>query len=130
LTMARRNSTGASAHATAEFTFDSGTLDVTTLNLAENAQSASTSGTILATMNIGGGNATFGAITMATSMGGAATTTTAALNFTGGTTTVNGNIVRGGGNGTTATLALNGTTAVLDMTGNNLTNLSGITSAS
>jgi hyaluronate lyase len=127
LTMARRNSTGTTANATATFTFDAGTLEVGTLNLAENAQPSSTSGAILATMNIGGGNASFGAVTMATSMGGAATTTTAVLNFTGGNTIVNGNIALGGGSGTTATLGLNGTTAVLDMTGKNITNLSGIT---
>jgi hyaluronate lyase len=127
LVMARRSSTGTVANATATLIFDTGTLEVGTLNLAENSQSLSTSGAILATMNIGGGNASFGAITMATSMGGAATTTTAALNFTGGTTTVNGNIARGGGNGTTATLALNGPSAVLDMTGKNITNLTGIT---
>lgn len=127
LTMGRRSGSGTAASATATFTFDTGTLDVGTLNLAENAQSASVSGAILATMNIGGGIASFGAITMATSSGGSSTTTSAALNFTGGTTTVNGNIARGGGNGTTATLALNGASATLDMTGKNLTSLTGIT---
>jgi autotransporter-associated beta strand protein len=127
LTMGRRNSTGTVANASAEFTFNSGTLEVTTLNLGENAQSASTSGAINATMNIGGGSATFGTITIATSVGGASTTTTGVLNFTAGTTTVNGNITRGGGNGTTANLNLNGTSAVLDMTGKNLTGLTNIT---
>jgi autotransporter-associated beta strand protein len=81
-----------------------------------------------ATINIGGGTATFGAISMATNTGGGGTTAT--LNFTGGTTTVNGNIIRVGGTaaGTiAANLTLNGATAVLDMTNGNLTDLTGIT---
>jgi autotransporter-associated beta strand protein len=126
LVMGRRNG-GTNATATATFTFDTGTLVVGTLNLGENAAASSTAGAILATMNVGGGIASFDGITMATSTGGALTTTSGVLNFTGGTTTVSGNITRGGGNGTTATLALNGASAVLDMTGKNLTSLTGIT---
>ena len=127
LNMARRTfaSTSNAASATATFTFDTGNLEVTTLNLADNAHNASTSGAILATMNIGGGTATFGAINMAASNGLAGTNTTGTLNFTGGTTTVNGDITKvGGGLGTTtANLNLNGSTAILDMTGDDLTNL-------
>jgi autotransporter-associated beta strand protein len=133
LTMGKRSSTGTAASATATFTFDTGTLEVGTLNIAENAQAASTSGAINATMNIGGGTASFTsattAITMASSVGGAATTTAATLNLTGGTTTVNGDIVKvGGGLGTTtANLTLNGASTILDMTGDDLTNLTSIT---
>lgn len=48
LTMGRRTNTAAAsnASATATFTFDTGTLEVGTLNLAENAQALSTAGTI------------------------------------------------------------------------------------
>jgi len=129
LTMGRRTNTAASstATATATFTFDTGTLEVGTVSMAVNAQALSTAGAINATLNIGGGTATLGPITMATSSGGAATSVTGTLNFTGGTTTVNGDIIKGGGTGTTtANLNLNGTTAVLDTTGRNLTNLTSI----
>jgi autotransporter-associated beta strand protein len=78
-----------------------------------------------ATINIGGGTATFGAITMSTNSGGG--TTTGTLNFTGGTTTLNGNIVKGTGSNNTANLNLNGASAVLDMTGKNITSLTNIT---
>ena len=129
LNMARRTfaSTSNAASATATFTFDTGNLEVTTLNLADNAHNASTSGTILATMNIGGGTASFGAINMAASTGLAGTSTTGTLNLTGGTTTLTGDIIKvGGGTGTTtANLNLNG--ATLDMTGKNLTSLTTIT---
>ena len=124
LTMGRR-SAGANATATATFTFDTGTLEVGTLNLGE-ASAAASSGTINAIMNIGGGNATFGSINMATNAG-TTNIVNGTLNFTGGTTTVNGNITKGGGNGTTATLNLNGAAAILDMTSGNLTGLNTIT---
>ena len=129
LTMGRRTNTAAAstANATATFTFDTGTLEVGTVSMAVNAQALSTAGAINATLNIGGGTATLGPITMATSSGGAATSVTGTLNFTGGTTTVNGDIIKGGGTGTTTgNLNLNGTTAVLDTTGRNLTNLTSI----
>lgn len=126
LTMGRRTNTAAAsnASATATFTFDMGTLEVGTLNMAVNAQSLSTAGTINATMNIGGGIASLGTVTMATSSGGAATNTNATLNLTGGTTTVNGDIIKGGGGlgTTTATVALKG--GALDMTAGNIGSLS------
>jgi hyaluronate lyase len=119
LVMARRNSTGAVANATATLTFDTGTLEVGTLHMAINVQPVSSSGAILATMNIGGGNASLGVITMATSSGGAGSTTTAVLNLSGGTTTVSGGILRGGGTGATAaTVAIKGGT--LDMAGGHI----------
>jgi autotransporter-associated beta strand protein len=124
LTMARRTGTG-SAGSTASLTFDTGTLEVTSVNMAV-ATNAAMTGANNATINIGGGTATFGPITMATNNSGGATTGT--LNFTGGTTTVNGDIVKAGGTGTsTANLSLNGASAILDMTGDDLTNLTAIT---
>jgi autotransporter-associated beta strand protein len=127
LTMGRRTGAGAQASANATFTFDTGILEVGTLNLGEIANATYNSGAINATMNIGGGNATFGSINMATSTGAVGSTVNSSLNFTGGTTTVNGNITKGGGNGTTATLNLNGAAAILDMTSGNLTGLDTIT---
>ncbi|MEY3895543.1 MAG: hypothetical protein RLZZ214_1062, partial [Verrucomicrobiota bacterium] len=124
LTMARRTGTG-SAGSSATLTFDTGTLEVASVNMAV-ATNAGMTGNNNATINIGGGTATFGAITMATNSSGG--TTTAALNFTGGSTTVNGDITRVGGTGTSAaTLALSGASSVLDMTGKNITSLTGIT---
>ena len=127
LTMGRRSAGGTSANANATFTFDTGTLEVGTLNLGEIASATANSGTINAIMNIGGGNATFGAINMATSTSAAGATTTGTLNFTGGTTTINGNITKGGGVGTTANLNLSGAATILDMTSGNLTGLNTIT---
>jgi autotransporter-associated beta strand protein len=126
LTMARRTGTGSSG-SNATLSFNNGTLEVTSVNMAV-ATSIGMTGNNNATINIGGGTATFGSISMATNTGGGGTTAT--LNFTGGTTTVNGNIIRVGGTaaGTiAANLTLNGATAVLDMTNGNLTDLTGIT---
>nr|MCU0750608.1 autotransporter-associated beta strand repeat-containing protein [Akkermansiaceae bacterium] len=123
LTMARRTGTG-SAGSTATLSFDSGTLEVASVNMAVATNVGMTGGNS-ATINIGGGTATFGAITMSTNSGGG--TTTGTLNFTGGTTTLNGNIVKGTGSNNTANLNLNGASAVLDMTGKNITSLTNIT---
>jgi autotransporter-associated beta strand protein len=122
----RAGATATQAQGTATFTFDTGTLEVGTLNLGEVANTTATFGTNSAIMNIGGGNATFGSINMATNAG-TTNLVNGTLNFTGGTTTVNGNITKGGGNGTTATLNLNGAAAILDMTSGNLTGLDTIT---
>lgn len=124
LTIARRTGTG-SAGSNATLTFDAGNLEVATINMAV-ATNVGMTGSNNATINIGGGTATFGAISMSTNNGGGATNAT--LNLTGGTTTVNGDITRVGGTGTsTATLSLNGAAAVLDMTGDDLTSLTSIT---
>jgi autotransporter-associated beta strand protein len=123
LTMARRTGTG-SAGSTATLSFDTGTLEVTSVNMAVASNVGMTGGNT-ATINIGGGTATFGAITMSTNSGGG--TTTGTLNFTGGTTTLNGNIVKGAGTSNIANLNLNGASAVLDMTGKNITSLTNIT---
>jgi len=129
LTMGRRTGAGTLASANSTFTFDTGILEVGTLNLGEIANATYNSGTINAIMNIGGGTATFGAINMATSTSAAGTTINSTLNFTGGNTTVNGNILKGGGGSgtTTANLNLNGAAAILDMTSGNLTGLNTIT---
>jgi autotransporter-associated beta strand protein len=119
LTMGRRSATGA-ASANATFTFDTGTLEVGTLNLGEIANVGANAGTINAIMNIGGGTATFDSINMATNAG-TGNLVNGTLNLTDGTTTVYGNILKGGGNGTTATLNLTGGT--LDMTAGNIGSL-------
>jgi autotransporter-associated beta strand protein len=113
--------------ATATLSFDTGTLEVGTLNMAKSGTTLA--GAINATINIGGGTAGFGAINMAeSSSNGYIPSTNAILSITGGTTTLGGNITRIGGTGvTTATLALNGAPAVLDMTGKNITDLTSIT---
>jgi autotransporter-associated beta strand protein len=126
LTMARRTGTGG-AGSNATLTFDTGTLEVASVNMAV-ATNAGMTGTNNATINIGGGTAKFGPISMATNNSGGGTT--AALNFTGGSTTVTGGITRVGGTaaGTiVANLTLNGATTVLDTSGANLTNLTNIT---
>ena len=126
LTMARRTGTG-SAGSNSTLTFDTGTLEVASVNMAV-ATNALMTGNNNATINIGGGTATFGAISMATNSGGGGTT--AALNFTGGSTTVTGDITRVGGTaaGTiVANLTLNGASTILDMSGRNLTGLTNIT---
>ncbi len=126
LTMARRTGTG-SAGSNATLTFDTGTLEVASVNMAV-ATNTGMTGANNATINIGGGTAKFGPISMATNNGGGGTT--AALNFTGGSTTVTGGITRVGGTATgaiVANLTLNGATTVLDTSGANLTNLTSIT---
>lgn len=110
--------TGTNGGSTSTFTFDTGTLEVGTTTMARNGSATSTA-TTNATINIGGGTASFGTINMANSTASATSTTNAILNLTGGTTTVTGNIVKIGGTGTTsATVTLNGGT--LDMTGGNI----------
>jgi autotransporter-associated beta strand protein len=141
LTMASRSaSTG---FATATLTFDQGTLDVTTLNMA--SRTGAGTGNATATLDIGGGTANIGAVNMAvnTSSGGTVTadlnvtggnvtigpinmanagtgrTVTSTVDLTGGTVTVTGNITRTGGAGTeNETLTLNGST--LNMSGNSI----------
>jgi fibronectin-binding autotransporter adhesin len=125
LIMARRAGTG-SAGSSATLTFDTGTLEVASVNMAV-ATNAGMTGNNNATINIGGGTAKFGPISMATNNGGGGTTAT--LNFTGGSTTVIGGITRVGGTAAgaiVANLTLNGATAVLDTSGSNLTNLTSI----
>ena len=147
----RTQGTGA---ATATLTFDQGTLDVTTLNMASRtstgtgdatatvnlgdsaavgtptvtigainmAVNTSSGGTVIADLNVTGGNVTIGtgtgtAINMANA--GTGRTVTSTIDLTGGTTTVTGNIIRTGGAGTeNATVTLGG--GALNMSGKNI----------
>ncbi|MDP2322713.1 MAG: autotransporter-associated beta strand repeat-containing protein, partial [Gammaproteobacteria bacterium] len=152
LTMASR--TQAANAATATLSFDQGTLDITTLNMASRtstgtgnatatvnlgdsaapgtptttigaitmATNTSAGGTVIADLNITGGNVTIGsgsgtAINMANA--GTGRTVTSNINLTGGAVSVTGNIIRQGGAGTeNATVTLNG--ATLNMSGNSI----------
>ncbi|MCB1207669.1 MAG: autotransporter-associated beta strand repeat-containing protein [Verrucomicrobiales bacterium] len=146
LTMASRTQNSGAASAT--LTFDQGTLDVTTFNMA--SRTGTGTGGATATVNIGGGTTTIDSLNMAvnTSSGG---TVTADFNVTdgdvtigagsgtainmanagtgrsvvsnitleGGNVTVTGNIIRTGGAGSeTATVTLDGST--LNMSGNSV----------
>lgn len=146
-----------------EFKFDTGTLDVTNVNIGFRTGTASTTSTLTSSVSIGGGtvilgnaggtgtgvdigNSTYaqagiantngslnisgGNVTIhnSTSLGAAVRLGTnaaaggglvsAALNITGGTTTLGGNIIRNATSPrTTSTLLLDGATASLDMGG-------------
>lgn len=143
------------------FSFDQGTLDMTTLAMSTRTANPSTGSTAVttSTMNLGGGtvNITGGITALATASGSLAAgtsvtgtinitggtvnvgatsgtsitlagavanaTATAAINLTGGVTTLTGNVVKTGGAGiSTATITLNGATTAttLDMTGHNI----------
>ena len=103
--------------------FDAGTFDVNALNLAP--KTGSSTGTSRATLNVGGGSFTVNtAFTLGSQTGGGFSAAT--LNLTGGTLTSHVDIV-GGGGATTSTLTLNGPGAILDMTGDDITDLDGIT---
>ncbi len=118
-TMTMANRTQGLNAATATFSFDEGTLDVTTLNMASRTTAAS-SGNATATVNLGDGAAvgspttTIGTLNMAvnTSAGGAVV---ADLNVTGGTVNI------GTGTGTAINMANAGTgrtvTSTIDLTG-------------
>ena len=109
--------TGTNGGATSAFAFDTGTLEVGTATMARNGNAAST-GTSSATINIGGGTASFGTINMARSEASGGTSN-ATLNLTGGNTTVTGDLVKIGGSGTTsAKVILDGGT--LDMDNGNI----------
>ncbi len=124
LNMASRTSTG-TGNATATVNLgDSAapgtpTVAIGTLNMAVNT---SAGGTVLADLNITGGNVTLGtgsgtAVNMANAVSGR--TATSNMVITGGTVEVTGNIVRTGGAGTeNATVTVNGGT--LDLNGNSI----------
>ena len=120
LTMASRSA--GNGFATATLSFDQGTLDVTTLNMA--SRTGSGTGNATATLNLGDSVApgvptvTIGTLNMAvnTSSGG---TVTADLNVTGGNVTI------GNGSGTAINMANAGTgrtvTSTIDLTGGTVT---------
>lgn len=97
------------------FSFNQGTLDMTSLTLG----SKGSAGTVLttATFNIGGGTVLSGPIVMATTTT-ATGTVVANLNITGGDVTLSGDITKGGGAGNdTANFLLSGNSTVLNMSG-------------
>jgi fibronectin-binding autotransporter adhesin len=130
LNMSRRTGTGTSASgflAQSTLSFDQGTLEVGTAIMGANVN-VGLIGKVEAIINIGGGTARFGTINMAdNTLGDTTKTITANLNLTGGTTTVTGGIARLGTTNAIATLALSGVSTTLDMSGKNITSLTGIT---
>lgn len=96
--------------------FDTGTFDVETLNMA--FKSGASTGTANATLNIGGGIFTVNSTFVLGSQSGSGSSV-ATLNLTGGIFTSGVAITRGGGN-TTSTIHLDGppATTILDLTGN------------
>lgn len=99
------------------FSFDTGTLEIGSLNASSKGANGFTTTT---TINIGGGTVTTGAWTLASASGAGSAVATA--NLTGGDITFSGNISRGadavGGGTATGTVNLDG--ATLDMSGNNI----------
>ncbi len=103
------------------FAFDEGTLVMSSLVMSSKGSNGSTTSS---TMDLGGGDVTIGtgsgsAITLAANTGPGVSEAT--INITGGTVSVEGNIVRGTKSGTgtsTATVTLDG--GVLDMNGHNI----------
>ncbi|QOV90651.1 autotransporter-associated beta strand repeat-containing protein [Humisphaera borealis] len=131
LNMANRSGTAGGVTATVNLG-DSVAVGVPTVTIGGITMGVSASaGTATANLSITGGNVGIGtgsgtAINMANAGTGAASTS--ALSITGGTVTVTGNIIRTVGAGTeTATLSVSGANAVLDMSGKNITSLTGIT---
>jgi autotransporter-associated beta strand protein len=143
-----------SGTANAAFSFDTGTLDATTLNVAVRS-GANKLGTVTSNLNLGGGtvladalniatnsttsssgntggsavgsvdifgntSATFGSLSLASTSGAAVNVATGSLLLRGtASVTLNGDLTRGGGNGTeNTTFTLNG--ALLDMTNHNI----------
>ena len=87
-------SAATSAAGTGNFSFDSGTLDATTVNIAARTGTTATSGSVTGTVSLGGGISTIGTVTMSTnnvaltasnSTGDAIST----LNISGGTVSIN-----------------------------------------
>ncbi|TCO93623.1 autotransporter-associated beta strand protein, partial [Chthoniobacter flavus] len=154
LTMAARSAgnTG-SGPATATFSFDTGTLGVSTLNMS-NRSGTDTTGTVTSMVNIGGGTDSLGVVTMAVNTAAAATgsavatlnvsggsvsatsinlsganatgaVATGTLNITGGTLTMAGDITHASTTGSqNTTLTLNG--GILDMAGHNIGSVSAV----
>lgn len=97
------------------FSFNQGTLDMTSLTLGSKGSAGTTLTT--ATFNIGGGTVLSGPITMAATTT-ASGTVVANLNITGGNVTLSGDITKAGGVGNdTANFLLSGNSTVLNMGG-------------
>ena len=118
-------SAATTASGTGTFSFDAGTLDATTVNIAARTGTTSTTGAVIGTVNIGA-NSTIGTVTMSTNSSTVSTTgdATAALNISGGTNSINiltmgVNTVSGAtGNGsnTDATLTITGGATTVNTT--------------
>lgn len=104
------------------FSFDQGTLDVTSISIGRKTGGAGTeSDSVVGTLNIGGGTVIVGegGIAMAENSSTGTSPSSGVLNFTGGDIQIGGDILKIGTTGAaaaSATLNLTGT-AVLDMTG-------------
>ncbi|MCW1923906.1 autotransporter-associated beta strand repeat-containing protein [Luteolibacter arcticus] len=112
LTMAVRTGNSGASGCDATFSFDSGSLDVSSIVLATKTGTGTATST--GTLNIGGGTANIGGIAMANATG--THIADAEINLTGGTATLGGNITRTGTTANSfATINLDGGT--LDMGG-------------
>lgn len=114
--------TNGNGSGTGTFSFDQGTLDVTSISIGKKTGGAGTiSDSVTGTLNIGGGTVIIGegGISMAENSSTGTSPSSAVLNFTGGDIQIGGDILKIGTTGAaaaSATLNLTGT-AVLDMTG-------------
>lgn len=129
LTMSRRynaNIQSGGANSASTFSFDTGTLDISSVNMAYLENTAPTTNVVTATMNLGStgstGTSTIGSMALSTNLDDSATSvTTATLNVAGGTHSVTNNIVM-----STTNPAASGTyngvaNSVINLTGGTLT---------
>ena len=122
-------SAAASAAGTGIFSFDTGTLDATTVNIAARTGTTSTSGSVTGTVNLGGGTSTIGTVTMSTNnvaltTGSSTGDAISILNISAGTIGINAltmgvNTVAAGfasGSNTVATLNITGGATTVNTT--------------
>ncbi len=111
------------------FSFDNGTFDATTVNIAARTGTTGTSGSVTGTVNLGGGVSTIGTVTMSTNSvalasGNSTGDAVSVLNISGGTVTINAltmgvNTVAAGfasGSNTDATLNITGGATTVNTT--------------
>ncbi len=119
MTMAAKSAN--SGTTTANFTFDQGTLDITSLRMTRNT--GAYAGTATSNVTLGGGSTTIGTLEMAVNTSSAASTANATFNVTGGTVTIgtgSGTAINmaNAGTGRTSTANINLTGGTVDVTGN------------
>jgi autotransporter-associated beta strand protein len=95
--------------------FDTGVLDATSLIVGLRAGTAD--GVMTGEVHIGGGTVNLGSVELARNSRAGGTATYGLLNLYGGTITMGGNIIRGGGTGPTTAALLMTNSATLDMGG-------------
>lgn len=119
LSIGERTSAGGSGGATGAFSFDTGTLNATTIYLAIKGGAVTNMTPVSGTLNLGGGtvNVGSGGIIIASNSITGGNVVTGTLNLTGGTVKLGGDIVKGRASGGTATVTLDGGT--LDLQGHN-----------